>query len=145
MSQVFTKIINRLVDFENVYRNRFIEEVPKEMTKAVPAAEEIAVAIHEKRLGEVQRSGGQTSDIWESKAPEEKLEALQRMLSSNETRERQMSERIELLDEKAMEEELSHSDALIFTKTLDELSSLSTGQEKLKGMIKDLEPFIAQQ
>ena len=148
MSESFKKAIKRLVNFNEVYRNSFIEEIPEgENEPAIPAEEylrHIQRDEHDPPLtpkwtgGSGRKPPAQRPSPWEGKSDEEKKEMLTKMLDANKERRLELEKTMESLDEKSMLEELSKTDVTLFTKVDDELSQLAEHKKRVEDGIKQL-------
>jgi len=149
MSESFKKAIKQLVNFNEVYRNSFIEKIPEGKNEAAIPSEEYLQHIQRDEYDDPpltpkwtgssgRKPPAQRPSPWESKSVEEKKEMLMKMLDANKERKQELEKTMESLDEKSMFEELSKTDVTLFTKVDDELSQLAEHKKRVEEGLEQL-------
>ena len=113
MSLTFEKIIERMVDENKVYRNKFIEPYDMLATKVeeIKYSMDNSDQIVDKETGEALAPAGLDSDPLKNITKEQRLEVLTKVLEDIESREAQMEERLDFLNEKMLERALEEKEA----------------------------------
>ena len=149
MSESFKKAIKQLVNFNKVYRNSFIEEIPEGENEAPAPQEEYLKHIQGREdeappltpkwtSSSAKNQPSQRPSTWEAKSDEEKKEMLTKMLDANKERKLELEKTMKSLDEKSMFEELSKTEVALFTKVDDELSQLAEHKKRVEDGLEQL-------
>jgi hypothetical protein len=127
MSLTFEKIIERMVDENKVYRNKFIEPYDMLATKVeeIKRSMDNSNQIVDKETGEILAPAELDSDPLKNITKEQRLEVLTKVLKDIESREAQMEERLDFLNEKMLERALEE-------KEVQEIATLGNFLNKIE-------------